>query len=272
MQVPVKKEFNPEEWSINDFEIGKPLGRGKFGHVYLARERKTKYIVALKYLYKSQLIKCNVEKNLEVEIEIGQHLRHENILPMFGYFHDKEKIYLILEYVPGGEVYADLHAQPDRRYPEARASNYIWQVAKALKYIHGKNVIHRDIKPENLLNSFGTIKLADFGWSCHAPSNKRTTMCGTLDYLPPEMVNGQGGQYDKSIDIWSLGVLAFEFVTGKAPFESENAPLTYNKIRNLMIKFPAYVSNDCKLFILGCLKTSSEERMSLNEIFDHPWI
>ena len=97
-------------------------------------------------------------------------------------------------------------------------------------------------------------------------------MCGTLDYLPPEMVNGNGGQYDKSVDIWSLGVLAFEFVTGKAPFESENAPSTYNKIRNLMIKFPAYVSNDCKLFILGCLKTSSEERMTLNEIFDHPWI
>jgi serine/threonine protein kinase len=147
-------------------------------------------------------------------------------------------------------------------------------VAKALKYIHGKNVIHRDIKPENLLNSFGTIKLADFGWSCHTPSNKRTTFCGTLDYLPPEMVNGHmsHGQYDKSVDIWSLGVLAFEFVTGKAPFESENQTLTHNKIRNLVIKFPAYVSNDCKLFILGCLKTSSDERMTLDEIFAHPWI
>lgn len=80
-------------------------------------------------------------------------------------------------------------------------------------------MIHRDIKPENLLNSFGTIKLADFGWSCHAPSNKRATFCGTLDYLPPEMVNKkQECEYDNSIDIWAIGVLAYELVTGKAPF------------------------------------------------------
>ena len=97
-------------------------------------------------------------------------------------------------------------------------------------------------------------------------------MCGTLDYLPPEMVNNQGGEYDKSIDIWAIGVLAFEFVTGKAPFDSENQTQTYRKIQNLDIKFPAYVSNDCKLFILGCLKTKSEERMTLKEIFAHPWI
>lgn len=91
-----------------------------------------------------------------------------------------------------------------------------------MKYIHDKNVIHRDIKPENLLISFGTIKLADFGWSCHTPSNRRQTKCGTLEYLPPEMVlNGESYRdYDKSIDIWSLGVLAFEFVTGKSPFVS----------------------------------------------------
>jgi serine/threonine protein kinase len=81
-------------------------------------------------------------------------------------------------------------------------------------------VIHRDIKPENLLNSFGTIKLADFGWSCHAPSNRRKTMCGTLDYLPPEMCkNGIVKPYDKTIDIWSLGVLAYEFCVGSPPFE-----------------------------------------------------
>jgi serine/threonine protein kinase len=81
-------------------------------------------------------------------------------------------------------------------------------------------VIHRDIKPENLLNYFGVIKLADFGWSCHAPSNRRQTVCGTLDYLPPEMCRPyQKSEYDKSIDIWSLGVLAYEFCVGKPPFE-----------------------------------------------------
>ena len=96
----------------------------------------------------------------------------------------------------------------------------MYQVAQGLKYIHSKDVIHRDIKPENLLNSFGTIKLSDFGWSCHAPSNKRKTLCGTLDYLPPEMTPGfLGEDYDKSIDIWAIGVLTYEFVTGNPPFE-----------------------------------------------------
>jgi serine/threonine protein kinase len=89
-------------------------------------------------------------------------------------------------------------------------------------YIHSKDVIHRDIKPENLLNCLGTIKLADFGWSVHEPSNKRQTMCGTLDYLPPEMVTGDDTSYDKSIDVWSLGILAFEFTCGFPPFEAEN--------------------------------------------------
>ena len=107
---------------------------------------------------------------------------------MYGFFTDDEKIYLILEYSAGGELFNDLRNQPGGKYDEVKASNYIAQVLQALKYMHSKDIIHRDIKPENLLDSFGTIKLADFGWSVHAPSNKRKTMCGTMDYLPPEMI------------------------------------------------------------------------------------
>ena len=91
-------------WTLNDFEIGKPLGRGKFGKVYLARERRTKYIVALKVLSKNQLLKSGVEHQLRREIEIQAHLRHRHILRMYGYFYDNKNIYLILEYSPGGEV------------------------------------------------------------------------------------------------------------------------------------------------------------------------
>lgn len=87
----------------------------------------------------------------------------------------------------------------------------------ALIYLHSKKVIHRDIKPENLLNCLGTIKISDFGWSIHAPNNKRHTMCGTLDYLPPEMVEQEA--HDEKIDIWSLGVLTYEFCCGCPPFE-----------------------------------------------------
>jgi serine/threonine protein kinase len=119
------KKFEHKKWTIDDFEIGKPLGRGKFGHVYLAREKKSKFIVALKVLYKKQLLKSNVEHQLRREIEIQSHLRHNNILRMYGFFWDDKKIYLILEYAPGGELYKDLKKQPNGRYSEEKAADYI---------------------------------------------------------------------------------------------------------------------------------------------------
>jgi serine/threonine protein kinase len=103
-------------------------------------------------LYKKQLLKSNVEHQLRREIEIQSHLRHDNILRMYGFFWDEKKIYLILEYAPGGELYKDLKKQPNQRYAEPSAADFINQMCTALKYLHSKDVIHRDIKPENLLN------------------------------------------------------------------------------------------------------------------------
>ena len=163
---------------------------------------------------------------------------------MYGFFTDDEKIYLILEYSAGGELFNDLRNQPGGKYDEVKASNYIAQVLQALKYMHSKDIIHRDIKPENLLDSFGTIKLADFGWSVHAPSNKRKTMCGTMDYLPPEMVNKNRKDYDSTIDIWGLGILSYEFVVGRPPFESESKKETYERIEKLDYEFPDDVSEE----------------------------
>jgi len=111
-----KKVFNPKEWSLSNFDIGRPLGRGKFGHVYLAREKESHFIVALKILSKKQLIKSGVEHQLRREIEIQSHLRHNNILRMYGFFWDLKKIYLILEYAPGGELYKDLQSQVNINY------------------------------------------------------------------------------------------------------------------------------------------------------------
>ena len=194
------------------------MGRGKFGHVYLAREKRSKFIVALKVLYKQQLVKSNVEHQLRREIEILSHLRHPNICRLYGFFWDEKKIYLILEYATGGELYHDLSVE--RRFSEEKSAEYIYQVIQSLKYLHSKKVIHRDIKPENLLNCQGTIKLSDFGWSTHSPDDRRKTMCGTLDYLPPEMVNSR--KYDHTVDIWSIGILTFEFLTGSPPFEAND--------------------------------------------------
>ena len=99
------------------------------------------------------------------------------------------------------------------KFPEAVAAPYIQQMAQALLYLHSKHVIHRDIKPENLLLGLkGELKIADFGWSVHAPEARRQTLCGTLDYLPPEMVEGK--EHGRHVDVWSLGVLCYEFLVG----------------------------------------------------------
>lgn len=137
--------------------------------------------------------------------------RHPNVLRLYGFFYDTKRVFLMLEFAGLGELYK--HLRKAEFFPEPRAAKYIAQVADALHYLHTKHVMHRDLKPENiLLDVNDDVKLADFGWSVHAPSNLRRTFCGTLDYLPPEMLAGQA--YTDTVDNWTLGVLTFELVNG----------------------------------------------------------
>jgi serine/threonine protein kinase len=162
-------------------------------------------------------------------------------------------------------------AEKLKKFDEERAAFYIGSLAQALEYCHMKNVIHRDIKPENLLvDSKGEVKIADFGWSVHAPSSKRHTLCGTLDYLPPEMVEGHA--HDKTVDIWSLGVLCYEFLVGSPPFEAQGHSETYRRIAKVDLKFPSFVSDQAKDLITKLLVKDPSHRLSLREVVDHPWI
>jgi serine/threonine protein kinase len=257
------------QWSLDDFEIGKPLGKGKFGTVYLAREKRSKWIVAIKVLKKNQLLKAGVEHQLRREIEIQSHLRHPNILRMYGYFYDTTRIYLILEYSPGGELYKKLTQK--QTFSEPTAARYIVHLAKALHYCHSKHVIHRDIKPENLLiGALGEIKIADFGWSVHAPSSRRMTLCGTLDYLPPEMVEGR--EHDEQVDVWSLGILLYEFLVGRPPFETESHAATYRRISRIDLRFPRTVAPDAQDLIRKLLVKDPSDRLSLRLVLKHPWV
>eukprot|EP00438_Fugacium_kawagutii_P002714 Skav222416 [mRNA] locus=scaffold2890:31215:42729:+ [translate_table: standard] len=206
-----------------DIDVGKRLGAGKFGAVYCARC----FVFALKVLDKRQLIKHRVEHQLRREIEIQSHCRHVNILRLYTFFHDQPLVYLCLEMAPGGELYGLLQSRGT--------------FSEAIKYCHSKHIIHRDIKPENILIGLkDTLKIADFGWAVHAPSSRRDTFCGTLDYLPPEMVINK--KYHSRVDIWGLGVLLYEFMVGKPPFEAD------------------------------CSTWNPSERVSLDEVLAHPWI
>ncbi|XP_054641418.1 aurora kinase A [Dunckerocampus dactyliophorus] len=265
------KTSSKKQWSLDNFEIGRPLGKGKFGNVYLARERETKFILALKVLFKKQLEKAGVEHQLRREVEIQSHLRHPNILRLYGYFHDECRVYLILEYAPKGELFSEL--QRCGHFPEAQSATYIMELADALNYCHSRKVIHRDIKPENLLlGATGELKIADFGWSVHAPSSRRSTLCGTLDYLPPEMIEGR--THDEKVDLWSLGVLCYEFLVGKPPFETKSHEDTYRRISKVEYTYPAQanISAAAKDFISRLLKHNPAHRMPIHGVLTHPWV
>lgn len=236
----------PKQLHLGMFEIGKPLGKGKFGRVYLAKERSSGFVCALKVLHKSELQQGGVQKQVRREIEIQSNLRHPNVLRLYGHFHDSKRIFLILEFAGRGELYK--HLRKEHRFPEWKAAQYIVQMAAALKYLHKKHVMHRDIKPENILVGIhGEIKISDFGWSVHAPNNRRQTMCGTLDYLPPEMLKpgSQDNYYSEKVDLWSLGVLTYEFLVGEAPFE-DTPVMTQRRIARADMSVPSFVSPEAK--------------------------
>ncbi|XP_074594070.1 aurora kinase C-like [Brevipalpus obovatus] len=267
----VPRDAGEKEWTRNDFHIGLSLGKGRFGDVYLSREIKSNYVVAIKVLSKSEIIRRNLLHQLRREIEIQAHLRHENILRLFGYFHDASDVCLVLEYAPNGQLYKVLEKKG--RFDNETAAVYIYQVVDALKYCHARHIIHRDIKPENILIGYhGKLKIADFGSTVYSPSTRRRTLLGSLDYLPPEIVSHQ--PYDGKVDNWCLGVLAYEFLTGKPPFHSDEATKTYQKIRDVVYSFPiSFCIHELAIdFIRSLLKKNPTERMSLKDAHLHQWL
>ena len=268
--APTQAAQSEKVWCLEDFDIGKPLGRGKFGNVYMAREKASKVVVALKVIFKKQVEKHRVQAQLKDEIEIQTRLKHPGVLRMFGYFHDEKRVYLVLELAPGGELFKRLQQQT--HFDEATTAKWIRQLASALQLVHSHNIMHRDIKPENLLLDVDdNLKIADFGWSTISKS-KRQTFCGTLDYLAPEML--QDGIYDHRIDIWALGVLMYECLVGTPPFEvPDSVEATHECIKERQVTFPdePSLSDDAKALITGLLQKEPANRPTLEEVLAHPW-
>ncbi|XGW13622.1 hypothetical protein V3C99_000164 [Haemonchus contortus] len=278
-------------WTIDDFDIGRPLGKGKFGSVFLARYKPERTIVALKVLFKEQIRKHNVAHQVIREIEIQHHLLHPNILRLKGFFHDKQRVYIILEYAEAGELYTRLKKKGKLEEPEA--ARYVRQLADALAYCHGRQVIHRDIKPENILiDGKGNLKIADFGWAVVSAHSRRETICGTLDYLPPEMISGHTHDSTEitkekcdsisplAVDNWAVGVLLFEMLVGRPPFEYPDQAATLQAIMKcrfaiagrVILVIPSFVSAGPTDLIRRLVVKEPCMRLSIGEILTHPWI
>ncbi|KAK1926705.1 kinase-like domain-containing protein [Papiliotrema laurentii] len=257
-----------QNWSLVNFDIGRPLGKGHFGKVYLARVKAPlePFILVLKCLLKDEVIDQNVQNQVRREIEP----RHPNVLRLYGWFHDTSRIFLMLEFAGKGEVYKQL--AKSGRFSEKRSSRYIRQVADGLAYLHTKNVIHRDIKPENLLIGMnGEIKIGDFGWSVYSPQeDSQRTIAGTLSYVAPEMILGQ--PYGRAVDIWALGVLTYEFLCGEEPFAADTSAVKQQRICRVDVRYPEHVSLEARDLMNKLFRPIPAERMPLCEVPARRWI
>uniref|UniRef100_A0A6B2LB18 Aurora kinase n=1 Tax=Arcella intermedia TaxID=1963864 RepID=A0A6B2LB18_9EUKA len=255
---------------MKDFDLGRVLGKGRFATVYLAREKLKGFIVVLKVIYKSVLAKYQAERALRSEIEVQAHLRHPNIVRIFGYFHDADRIYLILEYAMNGDIFNDVQSC---RLDEHTAASYTAQVGRALHYMHRNYVIHRDIKLENVyLNESGQIKVGDFGWSVHTHKLKNDKVVGTLHYMAPEMLTPESNLYDHKVDNWALGILLYEMLCSALPFYGETEEDLERKILRGKLKIPPFVSPEAADLMRRLLQKDPRKRMELDELEAHPWV
>ncbi|ODQ81731.1 hypothetical protein BABINDRAFT_170410 [Babjeviella inositovora NRRL Y-12698] len=248
-----------------DFEPIKVLGRGAFGKVLLVREIATGRLFAQKQLKKATMIveNKNVERTMN-EKSILEAVRHPNIVKLYYAFQDNHKVYLILEYVEGGELFS--HLAQERILSETKAAFYVAEMVLGLHHLHQNvGVVYRDLKPENcLLDRDGHLVLTDFGLSKVSEDDKCTTLTGTPQYMAPEIL--QGKPYDYAVDWWSLGCVCFDLLTGSPPFTGNNHKRIMEKILKDKVKFPFYLSADAKDLLIRLLRKEPSKRLGDNNI------
>ena len=261
------------EATIKDFTILSTIGEGSFGKVFLVIHNKTKSKYAIKRI--SKLDKNNQEGKsyFKREIEIMYKIHQNNTVRLFNHFEDNEFCYFVMEYIENGNLFDQPIWKNNKCFPSSDVAKIIKDIICAIYYLHNMDppIIHRDIKPENvLIDKNGTAKLTDFGWSNYVDSNEiRRTYCGTPVYLAPEMIEEKG--HDEHLDIWCLGVLIFELLTGTVPFKGKDSVSLNNNILSLKIGWPKDISNTAKNLILKILKREPLERISLVDMLKHPF-
>lgn len=260
---------------IEDFELLKVVGKGSFGKVMQVKKKDTHRIYALKTIRKAHIISRSEVAHTLAERSVLSQINNPFIVPLKFSFQSPEKLYLVLAFVNGGELFH--HLQKEQRFDINRSRFYTAELLCALECLHGFNVIYRDLKPENILLDYsGHIALCDFGLcKLDMKDDDRTnTFCGTPEYLAPELLLGQG--YTKTVDWWTLGVLLYEMLTGLPPFYDENTNEMYRKILSEPLHFPGpdIVPPAAKDLLTKLLDRKPENRMGVNgaaEIKAHPF-
>jgi len=259
---------NNQKVTKDDFELLNVIGKGSFGKVMQVKKKDDGKIYAMKVLRKEAIIARKQVAHTRAEKSILQKIQHPFIVKLHFAFQTKDKLYMILDYINGGELF--YHLKKEGRFPEIRVKFYAAEIVCAIAHLHSLQIVYRDLKPENILIDMeGHICITDFGLSKEIKPEEGThTFCGTPEYLAPEVLKGQG--HGTAVDWWSLGTLIYEMLTGLPPFYSQNINIMYQKILNGELRFPSYVSPDAQSLLEGLLTRDVEKRLG-SEVKKHPF-
>ena len=256
---------------LANYRMSKTLGIGSFGKVKAAEHLLTGRRVAIKILNREKVRKMEMEEKVYREIKILRLFRHPHIIKLYDVIETPEDIYLVLEYLEGGELFD--HIVEKGKLGEAEARKIFQQVVSGIEYCHRNMVTHRDLKPENLLlDSKFNIKVADFGLSnVMRDGHFLKTSCGSPNYAAPEVISGKL-YAGPEVDIWSIGVILYALLCGSLPFDDENIPNLFKKIKNGVYHLPNYLSASAKDLISRMLIVDPLKRISMSELRQHPWL
>ncbi|WOK92547.1 CBL-interacting protein kinase 8 isoform X2 [Canna indica] len=256
---------------VGKYEVGRTIGEGTFAKVKFAQNTETGESVAMKVLDRATIIKHSMVDQIKREISIMKLVRHPYVVRLHEVLASRTKIYIILEFITGGELFDKIIH--NGKLSEAESRRYFQQLIDGVDYCHSKGVYHRDLKPENLLlDSQGNLKISDFGLSALPAQgvNLLRTTCGTPNYVAPEVLSHKG--YDGAIaDTWSCGVILYVLLAGYLPFDEVDLTTLYSKIDKAEFSFPSWFSNGAKSLIRKILDPNPETRMRIEDIRNDEW-
>lgn len=273
---PVTEADGTSRVGLKHFSLLKVVGKGSFGKVMQVRKKDSGRIYAMKVLTKSNIIRRNQVEHTRTERNVLGRITHPFIVSLNYAFQSTDKLYFVLDYCAGGELF--FHLGKEGKFEESRARFYAAQITLALEHLHTLDVIYRDLKPENVLLSHeGNVRLTDFGLSKENVSEKDRgahTFCGTPEYIAPEILNRSG--HGRAVDWWSLGALLYEMLTGLPPFYCRDHKALFDKIRRGRLEFPAYLSAEARDLLNGLLTRDPLRRLGCGprdaaEIKGHPF-
>ncbi|PFH49112.1 hypothetical protein AMATHDRAFT_148431 [Amanita thiersii Skay4041] len=263
---------------LADLQVRGTLGTGTFGRVLLVRHRSAagrtdiQSHFALKVLKKTDIIRLRQVEHVKAERNILSQVRHPFVVDLFATFQDSINVYMLMSFVPGGELFT--HLRRAQRFTPDVTRFYLATIVLALRFLHSHNVIYRDLKPENLLlDARGYLRLTDFGFA-KVVDDRTWTLCGTPEYLAPEIIQSDG--HGKAADWWACGILCYEMLVGYPPFFDESPYGIYEKILRGQIHWPRTVDRLSKDLIRAFLNPDRSQRLGnmiggSQDVLDHPW-